>query len=182
MSLYTWHEVEDTGMPSGQQAFASQRHISYVLLSWILTVFSCIVLYSILYDNNFLQLGPNDTLHFVYIAIDTWPKWVGLTTFVVVTQILKVLADEIVSPWIINTIMDHKSTEVTTSAMTVTYTEAQCICQTYYMFAASVKFITISITISQIDLVTVLIVTDIIVSIYTTHHFLRAKMPVAILA
>ena len=163
-------------MPSGQQAFASQRHISYILLTWIVIVFSSIVSYSVLYDNNFLQLGPNNTLHFLYIAIDTWPKWVALTIFVVLTQILKVLADEIVSPWILNTIMDHKSTEVTTSAMTVTYTEAQCICQTYYLFAASVKFITISITISQIDLVTVLIVTDIVVSLYTTHHFLRAKV------
>lgn len=161
---------EPIDTPPHTQAFVSQRQTAYVLATCIALVAVALALYSALYDNTFLHIGPNDTLLFMRIKIDSWSKWTALTAFVVVTQGLKVLADEIISPWIVNTIMDHKCVSVAFG-----YRDAQLICQTYYLFASTVKFITISITISQIDLVAVLIATDMLVSVYTTHCYLKCK-------
>ena len=121
-------------------------------------------------DLNLFKWGPNSSLQFLDIVIDTWPKWAVLIIFIIVTQILKVFADEIISPFILNTIMDHKEKE-----MFFSYFESQIICQTYYMFSGITKVIYVSIAISQIDCILVVLFTDIIVSIYTTHIFLRNK-------
>ena len=118
----------------------------------------------------FFNVGPSKTVHFVGIVIDNWGKWYLMMGFTIVTQILKMLADEIISPWIINTIMDDKSNDCN-----LQYYESQAICQTYYLFSAMVKIVQISISITQIDFIIVFIMTDIIISIYTTHMYLKSK-------
>jgi hypothetical protein len=87
-----------------------------------------------------------------------------------VTQTLKVFADEIISPFIMNTIMDHKEEE-----MLFSYSESQFICQSYYVFSGIVKVIHVSIAMSQVDCIIVVLLTDVAVSTYTTHIFLTKK-------
>jgi len=103
-------------------------------------------------------------------VIDTWVEWLALILFIIITQTLKVLADEIISPFIINTIMDHKEKE-----MLFSYKESQVICQTYYIFSGITKIIHVSIAISQIDCIIVVLLTDLVISTYTTDIFLRNK-------
>ena len=152
-----------------QGASFSMRKISYLLVIWMGLMVIGLVVYSTS-DLDLFKWGPNISLLFLDIVIDTWTKWAALIIFITITQILKVFADEIISPFILNTIMDHKEKE-----MFFSYFETQIICQTYYTFSAFTKIIYVSIAISQIDCILVVIFTDIIVSIYTTHDFLRNK-------
>jgi len=152
------------------QAFGAQLWLAYALATWSLAVYTTILLYSLLYDNQFVKFGPNASLNFLYMKVDDWSKWGLLVVFIVTTQVLKVLADEIISPWILNTVMDHKG-----AGPEMRYREVQAVCQTYYFFSATVQFVSISVTVAQLDLVLVLIATDLLVSAYTTHVFIRAK-------
>ena len=154
------------------QAFGAQLRLSYVLAAWSVAVYAAILLYSLLFDNQFVRFGPNASLHFLYMDVDAWGKWAALVLFIVATQVLKVLADEIISPWIMNTVMDHKG-----EGPEMRYRDVQAVCQTYYFFSATVQFVSISVTVAQLDLVLVLIATDLLVSAYTTHVFIRAKSP-----
>lgn len=154
------------------QPFKCQKETSYVLIAWLLLVFGTVVFYSCINkDFTYFKYGPNSSLSFLGIKITTWPEWGVLLSFSTLTQAFKVFSDEVISPWIINTVMDHKAGKIENFS----YFEIQLICQTYYAFSATVKFIQIAITFSQIDMVLAFIATDIIVSFYTTRQFLIKK-------
>jgi len=153
-------------------ASSIQRQFSVALAVWILFTVGCVMMYCI-EDRQLFQWGPQDSLHFFDIVINTWSRWGALMFFIFVTQALKVFADEIISPFITNTIMDHKENNIVFS-----YTESQLICQTYYMFSAINSIIQISIATSQIDFILVLIFTDLFISTYTTHVFLSDKLKI----
>lgn len=155
-----------------------QSQIAYLLGLWIISI-SGYVIY--LQDNNyivFFNFGPNSNVNFIGIAVDNWAKWSQLMTFTIVTQSLKMMADEIISPWILNTIMDDKSI---IHSDDIDYYKSQFICQTYYLFSAIVKFVQISISITQLDFVLAYISTDIVISVYTTHMYLKSKQYQSIL-
>jgi len=183
--VFVYQKTERELLHMGAHAFSRSMKLQLtgVLALWIFTVYTAIALYSSLYDNQFVQFGPNARLHVVYIAVNTWAKWGGLTFFIIVTQIVKVFADEVISPWILNSVMDHKCSDLAQSSATDCparqeswrRAHVQAVCQTYYLFSASVQFINISITVAQLDLVAVLISTDLLVSLYTTQAFLDAK-------
>jgi len=90
------------------QAFTAQLRLAGVLEAWTLAVYTVILFYSVLHDNQFVQFGPNASLYFLYLHVDGWGKWAALVLFIAATQVLKVMGNEIISPWIINTVMDHK--------------------------------------------------------------------------
>lgn len=152
------------------EAFRCQGKIASFLGAWILTI---LVFLTYVKESDtivFFHFGPSKHVKFIDIAIDDWNKWYILMVFTIVTQTLKMLADEIISPWIINTIMDDK-----TDIQYLNYYKSQCICQTYYLFSAIVNFFQVSISITQIDFVSVYIITDIAISVFTTHMYLQSK-------
>lgn len=159
-------------MNESLQPFKCQKQTSYIIALWLLFVYSAIIFYSFTNEDfKYFKYGPNSSLLFLGIRIVTWSEWLTLMLFGIITQAIKVFSDEVISPWIINTVMDHKAGKIENFS----HFEIQLICQTYYVFSATVKFIQIAITFSQIDIVISYIVTDLIVSFYTTRHFLMKK-------
>lgn len=154
------------------KAFNCQGKVAGCLGMWLLSIMG----YMIYLNGNdeilFFKIGPNKNVKFIGIVIDTWEKWNLLIIFTAVTQSLKMFADEIISPWIINTIMDEKTI---IDNRNIDYYRTQTICQTYYLFSAIVKIFQVSISITQIDFVMVYIFTDIAISIYTTDMYLKSK-------
>ena len=150
-------------------AFSGQKTCACVLFAWLLVVLSMVAACTA-QAGGYLRWGPDAGLWVFGLQIDTWAKWAGVMCFVLVTQGLQVLSDEIISPFILNTIMDHKDRTIWFS-----YAESQMICQCYYLFSAVSKLVHVAIAISQVDFIVAVIATDIIVSCYTTHIFLQAK-------
>lgn len=151
--------------------FKCQGQIATCLSIWIVSIIGSIIYLGKEKVIIFLNFGPNENVKFIGIVVDDWTKWGSLMVFTMVTQTLKMLADEIISPWIINTIMDDKCKVY----HSISYYKSQFICQTYYLFSAMVKFFQISISITQLDFVLVYVLTDIIISVYTTHMYLQSK-------
>ena len=152
-------------------AFSTHKQCAYVLAAWLLAVLLMVAACTA-QTGDYLRWGPAPGLWVFALQIDTWEKWGCLMCFVLVTQGLQVLSDEIISPFILNTIMDHKDRTTLFS-----YAESQMICQCYYLFSAVAKLVHVAIAISQVDFVVAVIATDIVVSCYTTHVFLQAKKP-----
>jgi len=150
-------------------AFSGQKTCACVLFAWLLVVLSMVAACTA-QAGGYLRWGPDAGLWVFGLQIDTWAKWAGVMCFVLVTEGLQVLSDEIISPFILNTIMDHKDRTIWFS-----YAESQMICQCYYLFSAVSKLVHVAIAISQVDFIVAVIATDIIVSCYTTHIFLQAK-------
>lgn len=120
---------------------------------------------------NYFKYGPNETLSFAGIIIDTPEGYAALMIFSILSQACKVYGDEIISPFIINTVMDHKETVV----RTYSYSNIIFITQTYYIFSALVSLVQVVAYISQIDVAIVLVLTDSLVSLYTTRVYLGQK-------
>jgi hypothetical protein len=150
-------------------AFSAQKQCACVLATWLFVVLLMVVTCTA-HGGNYLRWGPDAALVVFGLVIDTWVKWGFLMCFVLVTQSLQVLSDETISPFILNTIMDHKDHTTLFS-----YAESQMICQSYYLFSAVAKLVHVAIAISQVDFVIAVIATNIMVSCYTTHVFLQAK-------
>jgi len=88
-------------------AFSTQKQCAYVLAVWLLAVLLMVATCTA-QAGDYLRWGPAPGLQVFALQIDTWEKWGCLMCFVLVTQGLQVLSDEIISPFILNTIMDHK--------------------------------------------------------------------------
>jgi len=141
---------------------------------WIVTVVSLSVLYNVYNkQSDFFSFGPSQRLEFLEIKIHTWCRYTGVLIFLVCTQALKVFADETVSPFIINEIMQHS--QETTIADNFSYMELQCLCQSYYVFSGISKLVTVFVSLTRVDLVLAIICTDVAISIYTTDRFLKTK-------
>jgi hypothetical protein len=150
-------------------AFSQQRHLSLVLMLWVTGVGVFLAVQSAA-NPDILRWGPNASLVFVNIVIGTWQRWGLLTCFIFATQTIKIFADEIISPFITNSVMDHKEHRLQFS-----YCDTQLICQSYYIFSAIHGVMLVSVATSQVDMILVLIATDVAVSTYTTHVFLTHK-------
>lgn len=148
------------------------RIIAASLWLWLLAV--AIFLYTISaeevqHGRSFFRWGPTEELSFLSVKINTWTRWSMLMAFVFVTSVQKLLGDEIISPWILNSLMDPKEHDFRTS-----WTETQVTTQGYYAFSVLTRFVQISVSVTQFDFVCVLLATDLVVSFCTTHMFWTA--------
>ena len=61
------------------------------------------------------------------------------------------------------------------SAHYIAKLQVQYICNVFYMFSATVQLLQVQIVVAQADLAAMIIAVDLIVSLCTTHMFLRSK-------
>jgi len=151
------------------------RATSKVMMLWIFTVVVLCVLYNVYCEqSDFFRFGPSSRLEFFGIKIHTWGRYTCCVGFLVLTQALKVFADETISPFIINEIMQNSPGE-TTIADNFTYMELQRLCQSYYVFSGIAKLVTVFVSLTRIDLIMSILITDVFISVYTTDRFLKIK-------
>ena len=84
------------------------RVIAASLWVWLLVVVIFMFTISareLQHGRSFFRWGPTEELVFISIQINTWARWSTLIVFVFVTSVQKLLGDEIISPWIINSLM-----------------------------------------------------------------------------
>jgi hypothetical protein len=151
------------------QAFSNQRQVAIALLVWIaVNIVLTAVVTSKQKDTSFFQLGPHANLRFLGLSIDSVEYWLLLMGFTILTQTLKIVADEVLSPWILHSVMS-------TAVRSQGYVESMAICEIYYAFSCLVRFVQVSVSVSQLDFVLALLLTDVLVSAYTTDRYLRSR-------
>ena len=154
--------------------YRAHRATAKAMGLWIAVVVLLTVLYKMYWSqSDFFSFGPSERLEFFEIKVHTWWRYTGVVVFLVCTQALKVFADETISPFILNEIMQHS--QDTTVADNFSYLELQWLCQSYYVFSGMAKLVAVFVSLARADLVLAILCTDVAISMFTTDRFLNAK-------
>lgn len=149
--------------------FDDKRVSVALLMTWmtiVLVVFKDIGLL----DTKFMVFGPSDTAVFMGVKLDTWYKWALVATFTFVNTSINDFMSDAISPWIINTITDHKTKYIP-------YSKSVClmIAQTWCVYCNIMSVFGLFLAMTQIDFVLIRMVADLSINVYTNLKFMRGK-------
>ena len=149
--------------------FDDKRIIVVFLVCWLTLVL--IIFEDLgLMNTRFMALGPSESTVFMGVTLDSWYKWGLVATFTFVNTAVNDFMSDAISPWILNTITDHKS-------RFIPYPKWMCLCitQVWSMYCNIMSVFSIFLAMSQIDFVLIRMVADLLVNAYTTTKFIRNK-------
>lgn len=151
------------------QLFEDQRKAIVLLYVWLAVVFGLFAGTGI-FTSEFMRVGPNATAKFMSVRLDTWPKWAMIAVFSFFNTLVNVFVAETMRPWLNNTVQDHKN-------QYLPYTKATCmlIAQGYWFYGNVVSVFSMFLIFVQVDLLLLRIVADVLVTYYTTRHFVAGK-------
>ena len=89
-------------------AFDDKRWTSVCIGVWLLI---CVVGFGWLgiFESEYMRFGPSSTLTYMGLHIDTAPRYAFVVVFVVVSTAVNDFSSDALSPWLQNTVLDHKS-------------------------------------------------------------------------
>lgn len=149
--------------------FDDKRLAVGVLMVWlgiVITVFKDIGLL----DTTFMSFGPSSTAKFMGVVLDTWYKWGMVAFFTLINTSVNDFMSDAISPWIINTITDHKN-------KFIPYPKYVClgISQLWAVYCNLMGVFGMFLAMTQIDFVLIRMLADLTVNTYTNLKFMRQK-------
>jgi hypothetical protein len=120
-------------------------------------------------DSNVFRIGPNHDFYILGICIDTFPKYGMIVSFCFINSGIRSINGNVLHSWIINEIQDIKNKNPINKnkAFTITFIS---VIYNWFDF-----FMYMNILLSQIDMLLVEIVSDLIMNFYLTKYYLRLK-------
>jgi hypothetical protein len=151
------------------RTFDDKRIAVGVLMIWlaiVMTVFKDLGLL----DSNFMNFGPSKDTKFMGVVLDSWYKWGMVATFTFVNTSINDFMSDAISPWILNTITDHKT-------KLIPYRKLTCllISQSWSVYCNIMSVFGLFLAMSQVDFVLIRTVADLTVNTYTNTKFMRNK-------
>jgi hypothetical protein len=151
------------------RVFDDKRLAITVLMAWltvVMTVFKDIGLL----DTTFMAFGPSPTAKFMGVVLDTWYKWGMVAGFTLVNTSVNDFMSDAISPWIINTITDHKNKYIP-------YPKYVClgISQLWAIYCNLMSVFGMFLAMTQMDFVLIRTLADLTVNTYTNLKFMRHK-------
>jgi len=150
--------------------FDDKRLAVCFLMVWlviVVTVFKDIGLL----DTKFMNFGPSATTVFMGMVLDTWYKWSLVAAFTFVNTSINDFMSDAISPWILNTITDHK-----TKFLPYSKTTCICISQMWSIYCNVMSVFGLFLAMTQVDFVVIRMVADLTVNVYTNMRFMRNKI------
>ena len=90
------------------KVFDDKRLTVCLLMLWLIIV--VVVFKDIgLLDTKFMTFGPSQNTVFMGVTLDTWYKWYMVAAFTFINTSINDFMSDAISPWILNTITDHKT-------------------------------------------------------------------------
>jgi hypothetical protein len=120
------------------------------------------------YDVAYFSFGPHPDLVFLSFHIDTSVKYVGLSITLTINAILRTVHNSVVVPFVIQTIQNNKEMEITPR-------------EAYYINSVSVIYTwfdwwyNINIAFTQIDLVLIELLVDLLANTIVTYFYIVEK-------
>lgn len=151
------------------KVFDDKRVAVAVLMGWLILVMTLFKDIGLL-DTTFMQFGPSATAKFMGVQLDTWYKWGMVATFTMVNTSMNDFMSDAISPWILNTITDHKSRYIP-------YPKYMCllIAQLWAIYCNLMSVFGMFLAMTQIDFVLIRMFADLTVNTYTNLKFMRHK-------
>lgn len=149
--------------------FDDKRLAVSMLMMWLIIVMSIFKDIGLL-DTSFMTFGPTETAKFMGVVLDTWYKWGMVAGFTLVNTSVNDFMSDAISPWILNTITDHKSKYIP-------YPKYIClgISQLWSIYCNLMSVFGMFLAMTQIDFVLIRMLADLIVNTYTNLKFMRFK-------
>jgi hypothetical protein len=140
--------------------------VSRIMLGWII---GCSILIGSIVDtdNSFYNIGPNENLIFIGITIDTNVKYICIIMYCFINTIIRSCNHNIIYPYITLHIQD-----VTNNNEVKHPYEIVTINTIYYWFD---WFIYINLLLSQIDMIIIEMILEILISNIITYKYLQSK-------
>lgn len=152
---------------------------SRIISIWMFSIMTFIFLYITSYSNKdtitVFQIGPNRELFILNIAIGTNTKYMVVVSFCFFYSIFRSLNHNILQPWIINEIQDVNKNNIKNNFICY---ELSCISTIYNWFDF---FMYMHILMSQLDLLLVEIVADVIITSCITKYYLNMKFQYSVI-
>jgi hypothetical protein len=123
-----------------------------------------------IFGSEYMRVGPSETLTYMGMKIQTMSRYMTVVGFVVISTAINDFASDAISPWIQNTVMDHKSRTIPYSKFTVV-----SITQIWSFYCGTMSVASIALVFAQFDLIMIRLVVDLIVNQYTIRRFLSNK-------
>jgi len=140
------------------------------IILWILITIACMIF--IVANNNkshIFQFGPNEELVIVGICIDSYDKYFFVVSFCFINSGIRVLNINVLHPWIINIVQDIKNIDYVDEFKSY---ELSYIHAIYNWFDF---FMYMNILMSQIDMLIVEVMADLIITTILTKYYLSTK-------
>jgi len=149
--------------------FDDKRLAVCVLMLWLVVVMTLFKDIGLL-DTSFMTFGPSSTAKFMGVVLDTWYKWNMVAGFTLVNTSVNDFMSDAISPWILNTITDHKSKYIP-------YPRYICllISQLWSIYCNLMSVFGMFLAMTQIDFVLIRMLADLTVNTYTNLKFMRFK-------
>lgn len=154
-----------------------QKIVSRWVLSWMIFIIISLSVIKIKYggreDKNgdedyFYKMGPNIHLMIMGIRIDTYGKYFIVVSYCFVNSMSRTLCNNVLHSWLINQVQDETKDKKMISKR-FAY-EITCSTTIYFWFD---WFIYMNILLSQIDMILIEIMTDLVMSLMTTNYYLH---------
>jgi len=149
--------------------FDDKRVAVSVLMVWLAVV---MILFNDigLLQTTFMSFGPSSTAKFMGAVLDTWYKWGMVAGFTLVNTSVNDFMSDAISPWLLNTITDHKSKYIP-------YPKYVClaISQLWSIYCNLMSVFGMFLAMTQIDFVLIRMLADLTVNTYTNLKFMRFK-------
>jgi hypothetical protein len=151
------------------KVFDDKRLAVTVLMLWLIVVMTVFKDIGLL-DTSFMSFGPSVTAKFMGVVLDTWYKWGMVATFTLVNTSINDFMSDAISPWILNTITDHKS-------KFIPYPKYVClgISQLWSVYCNLMSVFGMFLAMTQMDFVLIRMMADLTVNTYTNLKFMRFK-------
>jgi len=149
--------------------FDDKRLAVCVLMMWLVIVMTLFKDIGLL-DTSFMTFGPSQTAKFMGVVLDTWYKWNMVAGFTLVNTSVNDFMSDAISPWLLNTITDHKSKYIP-------YPRYVCllISQLWSIYCNLMSVFGMFLAMTQIDFVLIRMLADLTVNTYTNLKFMRFK-------
>lgn len=151
------------------RVFDDKRAAVCVLMVWLMIV---MILFNDigLLHTSFMSFGPSPTAKFMGAVLDTWYKWGMVAIFTLVNTSVNDFMSDAISPWLLNTITDHKSKYIP-------YPKYVClgISQLWSVYCNLMSVFGMFLAMTQIDFVLIRMLADLTVNTYTNLKFMRFK-------
>lgn len=149
--------------------FDDKRYMITVVILWF-TI--CAIGFSTvgLFSSEFMKFGPNDTLTYLTIKIDTWSRYIFILSFTIISTCVNDLASDSLGPFFTNAITDHKSRHLPYRKNTILL-----ISQIWSLYCNFMGIASVALVFSQFDLILVRAFVDLVVNFFTMNRFMRNK-------
>jgi hypothetical protein len=141
--------------------------VARLIALWMASIIA--VMGFVVSDNPIFRLGPNENLQILNIAIDTPAKYTAIVSVCFANSCIRTLNHNILHPWIINTIQDK------TSVVRITYHQSYELSFVYTIYNWFDFFLYMNILMSQIDMLLIEIIADLIVTFVLTTNYIRNR-------